>query len=85
MLIIVHQYILEIVQIFGTAETELSINFTKANTTFSLSLYYNGDEGYLYVNKTNIFKFTAHNNIPWYEYCLGSVLKEFSKDEISEI
>ena len=31
---------------------KFSINFSKANTTFCLSLHYNGDESYLYVNKT---------------------------------
>ena len=32
-----------------------SINFSKADTKFSLSLHYNGDEIYLYVNKTGIY------------------------------
>ena len=32
----------------GTAKkNKTSINFSKANTTFCLSLYYNGDESYL--------------------------------------
>ena len=35
-----------------TAEKKFSINFTKANTKFVLSLHYNGDGSYLYVNKT---------------------------------
>ena len=29
------------------------IEFTKANTKVAFSLHYNGDESYLYVNKTN--------------------------------
>ena len=31
-----------------------SINFDKPETKFCLSLYYNGDESYLNVNKTEI-------------------------------
>ena len=39
------------------------INFSKANTEFCLSLHYNGDESYLYVNKTDIWKFKAIDKI----------------------
>ena len=38
----------------GTAEKKYSINFSKPNTKFCLSLHYNGDEKYLYVNKTDL-------------------------------
>ena len=62
-----------------------SFNFSKANTKLCLSLHYNGDESYLYVNKTEICKFKANNNIIWYNFCLGSLSKDFSKDEQSEI
>ena len=44
----------------GTAEKKIAINFTKVNTKFSLSLFYNGDESYLHMNKTEICKFKAH-------------------------
>ena len=55
----------------GTAEIKFSINFSKANTRFRISLHYNGDESYLYVNKTEIDKFKAKDNISWYKwYCL---------------
>ena len=37
----------------GTAAEKFSINFTEANTKLALSLHYNGDESYLYVNKTS--------------------------------
>ena len=36
-----------------------SINFTKANTKFCLSLHYNGANSYLFVNDTEIIKFKA--------------------------
>ena len=50
-----------------------------------LSLQCDGDESYLYVNKTEIYKFKAKDNISWYTFCLGSVSKDFTKDEQSEI
>ena len=40
----------------GAAEKN-SINFSKANTKFCLSVHYSGDESFLYVNKTVIYKF----------------------------
>ena len=50
-----------------------------------MSLHYRGDESYLYVNKTEIWKFKAKENISWYKFCLGSMSKDFTKDEQSEI
>ena len=38
----------------ATVEKKFCINFSKANTKFCLSLHYNGNESYLYVNKTEI-------------------------------
>ena len=73
-----------------TAEKKISINFTKANTKCFLSLHYNGYESYLYVNnngyenylfvnKTETCKFKALDNIPWYQFCLGCMSKDFIK------
>ena len=42
------------------------------------------DENYLYVNKTEICKLKVHVNICWHEFCLGTILKDFTKDEMSE-
>ena len=39
------------------AEKLYSINFTITNTKFCLSLHYNGDNSYLFVNGTEIHKF----------------------------
>ena len=58
-----------------------NINFSKAKTKFCWSSHYNGDESYLYVNKTEICKFKTKNNISWYNFCLRSVSKGFTKDE----
>ena len=39
----------------------------------------------MYVNKTEICKFKDHEKRPWYNFCLGSVSKYFTKNETSEI
>ena len=43
---------------------------------FCLSLHYNGDESYLYVDKTETCKFKANDNTSWYNFCLGSISKD---------
>ena len=40
---------------------KFSINFTKANTKLCLSLYYNAENSFLFVNGKEIFKFKANN------------------------
>ena len=50
-----------------------------------MSLYNNDNRSYLYVKKTKICKFKAHDNIPWYEFCLESMSKDFAKDEMNEM
>ena len=47
----------------GVAEKKISINFSKANTKFCLTLHFNGDESYLHVKKTEMYKFKAKDNI----------------------
>ena len=64
---------------FGSWEKNLSINFSKANTKFCLSLHYNADNSNLFVNVKEIFKFEANNknvNFPT-QFCLGSVSNRF--------
>ena len=60
-------------------------NSSKGKTKFWRSLHYNGDESYLYVNRKEIFKCQASDNISWYNFCLGIKSKDFGKDEQSEI
>ena len=56
-----------------------SINFSKTNTKFCLSLHYNGANSYLFVNGTEIHKFTAKDSeINPYNLCLGNISKNFS-------
>ena len=68
---------------------KVSINFGKILLKFCLkfclSLPKNGTERYLYVNETEIRKFKANDNIRWYNFCLGNVSKDFTKDKQGEI
>ena len=58
------------------AGKKISINISAVNTKFCfLSLHCNGDEGYLYVNKTVICKFKVNYNIS----CMIFVLEAYQK------
>ena len=66
-----------------TAEILYSINFTKENTKFCLSLHYNGANSYLFVNGTEIIKFKAKDSeITPYQLCLGNISKDWSVDNM---
>ena len=69
----------------GTEEKKLSINFSKAKTKLCLHFHYHGDESYFYINKTEIYKLKAKDNISWYNFRLESVPQDFTEDEQSEI
>ena len=61
------------------AEKMYSTNFTVDNKTFCLSLHYNGDNSYLFVNGKEIYKFKAKDSkIVPYPLCLGNISKDFS-------
>ena len=54
---------------FGAPRKKFSINLSKAKAKFCLSLYYNGDNSYLFVNGKEIYKFKASNknvNFPFF-------------------
>ena len=56
-----------------------STNFTVDNKTFCLSLHYDGDSSYLFVNGKEIINFkTKDSEIVPYLLCSGNILKEFS-------
>ena len=59
--------------------------FSKAETTFCLSLHCNGHQSYLFVNKTKTCKFKANDNISWYNFCSERVSKDFTKYEQNEV
>ena len=62
-----------------------SINFTKTNAKFCLSLHYNGANSYLFINSTEIIKFKAKDSqILAYSLCLGNISKDWSQDNMKK-
>ena len=62
-----------------------SINFTKKNIKFCLSLRYNGANSYLFVNGTEIIKFKAKDSeILAYSLCLGNISKDWTTDNMKK-
>ena len=66
------------------AEKMYSINFTVANKNFCLSLHYNGDSSYLFVNGKEIINPKAKDSetVP-YPLCLGGLSKDFSPSNLA--
>ena len=64
-----------------------SFNFTKENTKVCLSLHYNADNSYLFVNGKEIFKLKYGNkNVSFpTQFCLGSISNGFSVHESREV
>ena len=62
-----------------------SINFTKNNKKFCLSLRYNGANSYLFVNGTEIYKFKAKDSeVVVTLLCLGNISKDVSVDNMKK-
>ena len=63
-------------------EKNLYRNFTDSDKTFVLSLHYNGDNSYLFVNGRQELKFKAKNNqIIKKKICLGNLSSEWTTSE----
>ena len=62
-----------------------SVTFCKTKTKFYLSLHYDNVNNCLYVNETEIYKAKVHDSICWYELCLRSISKDFTKNEQIQI
>ena len=83
--------ILELGPTFGLCENALFtekmfwINFTKVNTKFCLSLHYNEANSYLFVNGTEIYKFTAKDSmIVLNNLYFGNISKDFSMSNMKK-
>ena len=64
---------------------EAKINFTKTNTTFCLSLHYDG-VSYLFVNGKEIIKFKAKDSgIVADQLCLGNISDSFSYTNVERV
>ena len=62
-----------------------SINFTKTDAKFYLSLHYNGANSYLFVNDTEIHKFKAKDfEIVTTPLCLGKIVTDFPADNMKK-
>ena len=60
------------------AEKMCSTNFTVGDKKFCLSLHYNGDNSYLFVNDKEIHQFKAKDSeIVLYPLCIGGLSKDF--------
>ena len=70
-----------------SAEKMYSINFTeKKNKKFCLSLHYNRENGYLFVNGTEIIKFKSKISeiiLPRL-LCLGNISKDWAVDNMKK-
>ena len=55
-----------VLMITAVLQKKNSINFSKVKTNFCLSLHYNGDQSYLFLDITDICKIKANDNISWY-------------------
>ena len=62
-----------------TAEKLYSINFTKINTKFCLTLHYNGANSYFFINGTKIINFkTKDSEVAAYPLYLENISKDWS-------
>ena len=65
------------------AEKMCSTNFTADNKTFCLSLHYNGDNSYLFLNGKEIMGFKAKDSeIAPHPLCPGNISKDFTVPSI---
>ena len=61
-----------------TAEAKYPINFTQSGKRFELSLHYNGNNRFLFVEATKTYQFNAKDSeIKDYALCLGNFSKIF--------
>ena len=68
-----------------TTEKLYSVNFTKENTKFCLSLHYNIANSYLFVNGKEIIKFKAKDSeIAAYPLYLENISKNWSIDNMKK-
>ena len=67
------------------AEKIYTINFSATGRIFCLSLHYNGDNSYLFVNGKEMIKFKAKDSeIVANPLCLGNISKDFSESNMKK-
>ena len=67
------------------AEAPYSINFSRSNRKFCLSLHYTGSNSFLFLNATKIYQFKANDSeIKKYPLCLGNISKGFTANNMKK-
>ena len=67
------------------AEKMYSINFSATGRRFCLSLHYNGDKSYLFVDCKEMIKFkTKYSEIVENPFCVGNISKDFSGSKLKK-
>ena len=67
------------------AEKMYSVNLSATRLKLVLSLHYNGDNRYLFVNGKEMIKFKAKDSeIASYPFCLGNISKDFSNTNMEK-
>ena len=80
-LILGHRLIQKIYDTTIYTERMYSLNVTVDNKIFCLSLHYNNDNSYLFVNDKEVTKFKAKNSeLIKYPMCLGGLSKDYNKN-----
>ena len=68
-----------------TAEAQYSINFSRSNKKFCLSLHYNESNSFLFLNATKIYQFkTKNSEITKHSFCLENIPGNFSANNMKE-
>ena len=68
-----------------SAQKIYSINFTEKDKILCLSLHYNKENSYLFVNGTEIIKFKSKDpEILPYPLCLGNISRDWSVDNMKQ-
>ena len=66
-----------------TAEAQYSVNFSRSNRKNCLSMHYNGNNSFLYVNAIKIYRFKAKDSeIKQYPLCLGNISGDSSTNNM---
>ena len=66
-----------------TAEAQYSVNFSRSNRKNCLSMHYNGNNSFLYVNAIKVYRFKAKDSeIKQYPLCLGNISGDSSTNNM---
>ena len=66
-----------------TAEAQYSVTFSRSNRKNCLSMHYNGNNSFLYVNAIKVYRFKAKDSeIKQYPLCLGNISGDSSANNM---